>query len=488
MSSEASYETQELIRVLVPSADFKSALMIEDEEGRWDFPQFLFEAQAPINRISTCKYLSDMLGLDASEQYFTAVTDLIGYVVQDGAFPGPGNPYVHLLWVETRDTAFQLPKRWDWKDTSFIATLISADELDIHLLSKRAVQFLEDEVCDTENLWQPRHQLGWFSKASAWLKETVEANGGELTDRVRQVQASLTSTVLKAVSTNGTFYLKAPSVGANELEMTQALLRLMPEYILQVVAFSAELGSFISKEFDELLDTDDEEEDEAIGKSMLTALGDMQLASLKFKEDLIESGFPLLGIPQLIDEIENLEDNKHLDGSFQTGLREISPLLIAQLRKLEVYNIPLVVTHGDFSVSNCGVLKDGTKKMILHDFMYSAISHPFFDFHDVEMNDEGKDSYFSRWAQYETLERCKEAFELVESLGWLPKVLASLKCVNIKDTQIRSDVLHIGVHGYWGCLRGGIRALPRQNSDSDIHSMPGGEGEAINSNFSAPAQ
>lgn len=69
--------------------------------------------------------------------------------------------------------------------------------------------------------------------------------------------------------------------------------------------------------------------------------------------------------------------------------------------------------------------------MLLHDWQFGAISHPFFEFHDFRIEwGENIDAYLATWGEYESLERAREAYQLSRLLGWLLKargILASIR-------------------------------------------------------------
>ncbi len=99
--------------------------------------------------------------------------------------------------------------------------------------------------------------------------------------------------------------------------------------------------------------------------------------------------------------MENERLSQNLWGRIKTMARSF-PLLKAQLESLKKYNIPLALTHGDFSRRNVGFCADkkGKEKIILFDWQYAAVSHPFFDFCEFREKVDEKivDEYLSQWS------------------------------------------------------------------------------------------
>ena len=115
-----------------------------------------------------------------------------------------------------------------------------------------------------------------------------------------------------------------------------------------------------------------------------------------------------------------------------------------RLKKLEEYEIPLVLAHGDFARRNVGFKVDesGEESMVLFDWQFAAISHPSFDFHQFgeKVQEAELDEYLSKWTKKMTLDRVKEAYELANVLGWLLKISVIMKCLDASDPQEGSEM------------------------------------------------
>ena len=143
-----------------------------------------------------------------------------------------------------------------------------------------------------QQLWEPRHQRGWYGKASKWLTEQVEQDGGRVEGNVSQCAMTFASTILQVESTKGRYFLKAPAAGSDEIKVTHTVQKLMPERTLDVVGISEELGSFVSRELRLLLNR---QESEAILRGAgLKMLVDFQLESIKYVSMLKKVECPVI--------------------------------------------------------------------------------------------------------------------------------------------------------------------------------------------------
>ena len=219
----------------------------------------------------------------------------------------------------------------------------------------------------------------------------------------------------------------------------------MPERTLDVVCVSRELGSFVSKEFEHAYIRD--EDDKSLLPASLKALGEVQRESLRHREKLIRAGCVSLGVRELITEIDFWMDDellrKEMRYLMSTAVK-FAPVVKARLMKLQDFNVPLTLTHGDFSKRNVGFKKGaaGEEKMILFDWQFAAVSHPFFDFHEIheKVTVEERRAYLRMWSDFESLERCEQLYELAYPLGWLLKLRGTAVANRINRPELNSEM------------------------------------------------
>ena len=112
---------------------------------------------------------------------------------------------------------------------------------------------------------------------------------------------------------------------------------------------------------------------------------------------------------------------------------------------MQEYNIPLTLTHGDFASRNLGLKKgrDGSQQLVVFDWQFAAISHPFFDLQEIHeeqnISEEERRCYLEMWREYEPLERCEELYEIAHRLGWLLKLHGIVRA-NTKRPELRSEL------------------------------------------------
>lgn len=114
----------------------------------------------------------------------------------------------------------------------------------------------------------------------------MERQGETVAGPVSQIRMGTASTVLRASSSHGAYFLKAPTVGSAELDVTQAVHEVLPERTLELIEISRSLGSFVSRGF-ETVYSRGEVSEEAMSRTIVMALGEMQLASIEHTGSLV---------------------------------------------------------------------------------------------------------------------------------------------------------------------------------------------------------
>lgn len=94
-----------------------------------------------------------------------------------------------------------------------------------------------------------RYRHGWYERASKFLTSFLSSQQKEVSGRVIQ-QMSFTSTLLKLIASDGSYYLKSPAAGYSEVSITSEIAAIFPDCSPSVVVTSDELNRFVSKEFE----------------------------------------------------------------------------------------------------------------------------------------------------------------------------------------------------------------------------------------------
>lgn len=429
------------VRMLVLDK-FRERALMEDVDGlHWDLPYFVLPGGMKNDVIGCCEELQKQLGYYASEALLAGVAEMLG---ETGCTHPRGNReavelgHAKLLIMEAMndtilESVCELSTRFHWKDLSFVESIKPDDAFDPSACFSYVVvrEALSGEEALRNLLPNPPFQLGWFRKSSAWLTEEIEKLGNITTCAPIQYMLSPSSAIVGVDSNDGIFFLKGVSAGSRELQVTAVVKRLFPMRTPELVAINERLQAFITREFDKYNgDSPD---------IMLSTLLEVQKVSAMKEAELISGGV----LPLRPSDIEGMlkcwkSDQTFIEtiGPGFAGFEKSVPGLIKMAQELAEYNLPLCLVHGDFSKRNMGMkeTKGGGQEIILHDWQFAVVGHPFYEFHDMREGwDDIIDEYLRMWSDFESLERCREAYERAKVLGWLPKAIGTLECIRQGD-------------------------------------------------------
>lgn len=431
------------LRVMLLDVDRHHVLM-QHVHDRWDLPYLVFPWGFNGDVATCCKRFQELLGYHSEELMFSGIIELLGEVGclrPRGYNSTPNVGFAKLLFVEPRE---EMPEKelspgFEWKDLKFVSSIEHDDDYDrtTRYSCRAVISILKGDIPLQRLLPHPPFQPGWFQKASDWLVAEVTRYGFSPMDAPVQFWLSHSSAIVAVDSTDGPFFLKGVAAGSHELQITSAAVKLFPNCTPELISVNKELQSFITRAFDQ------REIQPANRIEMLRTLAEVQKRSVQHVDDLIGAGVPSL----LLQDIEGTLKGWAEDDIFVAAIRarlpdfkEMIPTLLEIINELATYNLPMCLVHGDFACRNVGyrVLEDGKEHMLLHDWQFGALSHPFFEFHDFREDWSGEiDTYLEMWKEYEPLERAREAYELSKLLGWLLKVRGILDCIREGEAPTR---------------------------------------------------
>lgn len=114
-------------------------------------------------------------------------------------------------------------------------------------------------------------------------------------------------------------------------------------------------------------------------------------------------------------------------------LRDLIPVIKAQIAELDAFGLPDSVIHGDLNVNNIALTKTG--EFIFYDWTDLSISHPFFDLDamlewgspfEKEIPDWQKrvrNAYLEAWTDFLPMPELVRAFELSAQLAIMVQAL-----------------------------------------------------------------
>ena len=405
-----------------------STILMHAEQEQWCLPYF--EYPEALNSGTTipivCDDFKSWLQITTDDVHFTGTVELLGDRCYYSRITPKDLGRVQLLVVEPQGIApneIKLPNGAGWKQADFVPIALPPLDSPLNRIMGRAIQQCMDRssyflhTCSDK-----RHQLGWFEKASRYLTEVVSSQGAEIRGHVVQRHMACTSTMLRLDSSLGSYFLKSPTRGCNEPGITAAVAELFPETCPVIVGVSKHLNCFVSEEFDD--------DGAARLRDAVMALAKLQLQSVEHIKRLSDAGCPVRDLDEFREAMKDwpqIFEDFNLDASGVEKLIVVIEDLCVELKK---YNIPMTLVHGDFSLTNVGFRKqDGRKGLIVFDWEYAYIGHPFFDFHRIykEVPNDVLDEYLGLWSEYEGIDGARNAYRIGKKLGLVMKAWSYLE-------------------------------------------------------------
>lgn len=432
------------VRVILVSNDLSEVLMVQ-KGSVWDLPHFEYGGSTDhLACIGLCcrDFQKWLQAGDSSTQCFTAVLELLGDETRKANHSEDMEIRDRLILVECQvDDGLSdviLPHAAEWKKNEFVYDLLARldDEPIEYRRSMEALsRFMQHR---NKPLFDPRYRFGWFKTASSFLTNAASSDGADNFESVIQEHLSSSSTIASVNSSKGRYFLKAPALGSREVPMTVKIQSLFPECSAAIIRASNDLNCFVTKEFSQATIPRDET------GNIVQRLGQLQLASISSLDELKNSGFPIRDMVGLSRKIKSWMKG---EGIFRSAKGEaecmiqIGPELFDMCRALSAFNIPLALCHGDFSPSNATYEPEDSKKVLIYDWDYAHVGHPFCDLHriDADAPQEVIDNYLSLWKSSGiSISHLRSAYDLARKLGWMIRLWALEEDYNLRKHELNS--------------------------------------------------
>lgn len=432
------------VRVVLLNQSGNEVLMVKKHEV-WDLPQFEYGGSADhVTSISLCcRDFQEWLQIeDFYVPCFTAVVELLGDATRKATQNEGTEIRDKLLVVESQMqsdvSSIALPDSAEWKTTDFVQDLISEGH-GRRMEYWRSMEVLSKLMCQTKvYFFDPRYRFGWFRTAGAFLEMVASSDGAENLGTVLQKHLSSSSTILTVDSSEGKYFLKAPALGSREVSLTVKVHSLFPACSAKIVRASNDLNCFVTREFTHV------DIPPAEFGNIVQKLASLQTTSITSIDELRNSGFPLRDMAGLSRKIKLWMKG---DGIFRgakeeaDSMLEIGPELLLMCRDLSEFDIPLALCHGDFSPTNATYEPAISRNVLIFDWEYAHVGHPFCDLHriDADASQEVIDGYLRQWLFCGiNLADARRAYDIARKLGWVIRLWGLEEAYNLRKHEVSS--------------------------------------------------
>ena len=296
----------------------------------------------------------------------------------------------------------------------------------------------------------------WLAEAHGWIAEGVDALGARPTGPIEQPHVRQWSTALRVPTTGGDLWFKANlPVLAYEARVVQALSRVRPDLVPQLVAVEPERGWMLMRHGGERLrEVVARERGFERWLDVLPLYGELQLAGASLAEELVAVGTPdlrLARLPQvyarLVDETEGLEPEN------RERLIERAADVDAMCAVLAGSSIPESIQHNDL---HDGQVFVSGRRYLVFDWGDSCVSHPFttmsvtlegliaWGLDDVERSVDTtpyRDAYLEPFSGRAPREELEASVAIALRLGWICRAAVTRPLALALDAEPRERLL-----------------------------------------------
>jgi len=275
----------------------------------------------------------------------------------------------------------------------------------------------------------------WWAQVLLWIDAQLAQQGRTRLGPPRQIRTSQLSSVSQMPTDGGEVYFKAvPAYFRLEMRLTPWLERHFPSPVPRPLGNDPERGWMLLSEFDGA-PLDAQTSLEAVGEA-LCDYAELQIACIPYLENLRALGVPERPLERFPEQIHALlydDFTLHRPGArqFLTGeqierLRGFEPDLERRVARLEAFDLPTTLEHGDLWQNNVqivaghGFFFDWTDANLTH----PLLSLPLGTFETGPWGDQAiMDAYLEPWTRFAPLERLREALKDAQPLAELHRAI-----------------------------------------------------------------
>lgn len=417
-----------------------------DDRERY-LPRFVYSRQLRTSE-QCCRDLQDLLALPRGARRSEGLgLEVVAELLPDdfdstGYMYNPGIGRVTLLQSQTADDFPGGPLRdgMEWMDVAeFYHALLDEPDYEYEYACER--QMLLHFLGQCTQLSSPNVNNACshtrILESRRWVEALVHARGGTMLSNMQRHPGSSFALVFAIQTTEGRLFLKTPPPGSSESVVTATVARLLPRDTLEVMAVNGELDCFLAKAFQTIHGFTDKQRLLAARK-----LARMQIHCVQHVRALERGQVPNRSPAALSQRVDECMRHPAFAAALQNralSARPAADMLIAMCNRLEKSQIPQTLVHGDFGEHNVAMRTDVDEDegIIVFDWQFACISHPFCDFMDeFRMSGwEVRREYLKQWEKIARWEELLSDLEDAKCVGWLVRFVTVMEWLQGREDE-----------------------------------------------------
>jgi phosphotransferase family enzyme len=301
----------------------------------------------------------------------------------DASLADLGSQQIRYEIMEPYAPDAEAPREKEWVAVDCLVESGFRDPGDVHAVRQaiaQSVAYAEDASLG------PFGRLGWFPDLQRWVQEQIATQGLHLNGRFRQLNACLTSSLIRFETDGPAVWFKA--VGApnqQEYPLTLALARSFSRFVPQIISTRPEWNGWLAREAEGSLLNDCSAI--ASWEAAAADLAELQISSLGRSLHLLDPGARDLRIWALSDLVEPfframgelMERQTKIPPATLSceELRSLSARVRDALAVLDGAGIPTTLGHLDLNPGNIICSPIGC---VFLDWAEAFVGHPFLTF------------------------------------------------------------------------------------------------------------
>jgi hypothetical protein len=371
--------------------------------------------------------------------------------------------HVDLIYeLENHVVDWPLPPHAKWIDRPALQNLPLANSEQRPIIEAILWEAEHDHVPAKRPPWA---RPGWFTSASAWMRDQLTEQNMMLTSPIEQFKSWGISSLLKTSTDHGDVFFKVASslpLFGNEPALLRALSDRYPDFVPAPIAVEPSCRWMLMGDFGAELRAMPTPEH---WRTAVRRFGQLQLQTVPAVEELFSVGCLDRRLHILRGQIDPLlsdDDSLALLSQHEiTQLRSLAPRLKAMCDRLAEYRVPSTLNHGDLHSGNIT-----GESLLFFDWTDACIAHPFLDLSTVvtdmdvftpEDRQRVLDTYLNLWTAYEPMDRLHAMWTLAEPLGALHQAVSYQHILAALEPTSRQEMI-------WGVpewLRRMLKSMPQ---------------------------